>query len=911
MSQVRRALAVALAASAALTAVPAAEGAVQIGDRQVVVQGRGARAVIDRAPLRIAFQDGAGRTVLQQVQPGPPQPTGGVTPEPLGFDAMPEPRAYAPFAFEVGGEQNFQHPGGLYTGNMLVGARAGLIHTAANAVRATPRGEGVELEVTTTDPSRTMFVIVEPDHGAALRVRARVVQGNGVSAFSDSFGTGPDEAFRGFGGRHNAIDQRGNDFYNWIEEEFQGPGPGLEPVFTHTPQRVTGGDRYQFPNGPTAAYYVQNVVVSSRPYALLVNQTELTRWKMASDRPDAWQVVSSTPSLDYTVAVGEPHKSIRTMTEITGRHRMNPEWAMGPILKRNVHQGNDEPADQRRKIEADIKKIKELKLKLNGYIYESWDTVGDDFARRTNRELRSMGIRPIGYVRAYINDDGNFDPEGTFEEGLRRDHCTETAAGTPYVSVAVGPACLLDFTKPWVVDWWKQRKIRRQLDLGFQGFMQDFGEQALGDMRFHNGETGLTMHNKFPSVFHGTTRRIVDQWEREHPDRGEVWMYVRSGFSGRPGTAAIEHANFPGDMTADWTQSSGLPAATRDMLNRAAAGAPGYTVDIGGYFDTTSQLTKELLVRYMQWAALSPFFRLHNSCCSRGTRMPWDFDGETLAVWRAMSDLHLRARPLTRDLWREFLRTGIPVTRPLWLAYPDDREAAKQDQQWLLGPDVLVAPVVHERAHARSVYFPRGCWEHPETDELHRGPGYARVNAPLGHLPYFFRCGTNPFASGRGCLARRSPIGPRNIGRVRLGYTRTRFRRRLPVRPLRRTRASWRWCVKRSSGRVSAVFAGKKRRSVLVTTTARAHGNRGARPGRRSLTLRRAYPRRKRVARGLYRANPRSPRLIGVRRERIRYFAVVDRKLLRKRSRRKLRRYLQLAGVEPSKRRRGAKKRRR
>ena len=142
------------------------------------------------------------------------------------------------------------------------------------------------------------------------------------------------------------------------------------------------------------------------------------------------------------------------------------------------------------------------------------------------------------------------------------------------------------------------------------------------------------------------------------------------------------------------------------------------------------------------------------------------------------------------------------------------------------------------------------------------------------------------------CLARRSPIGPRNIGRIRLGYTRRRLLR-VPVAPIRKTRRSYRYCVKRSSGRVAAVFS-PRGRVMLATTTARAHGNRRVRPGSSVRRLRRAYPRRRAFGRGIYRANPRSPRLIGVRKGRVRFIAVVNKRLLR--SRRSLRRYLQLAG---------------
>ena len=182
------------------------------------------------------------------------------------------------------------------------------------------------------------------------------------------------------------------------------------------------------------------------------------------------------------------------------------------------------------------------------------------------------------------------------------------------------------------------------------------------------------------------------------------------------------------------------------MLNRAVGGAFGYTSDIGGYFDVGpyQPTTKELFLRWAEWSALSPLFRLHGSV-SAGVHAPWTYDRDTVAAYNRISRLHLRARPLILRLWRQGDRTGMPITRPLWLAYPNDRVAAAQDQEWLLGPNVLVAPVVDEGATSRSVYFPRGCWREPSGGRTVHGPRSADVAAPLTTLPYFFRCGTRPF----------------------------------------------------------------------------------------------------------------------------------------------------------------------
>src|SRR5207247_10234419 len=94
-----------------------------------------------------------------------------------------------------------------------------------------------------------------------------------------------------------------------------------------------------------------------------------------------------------------------------------------------------------------------------------------------------------------------------------------------------------------------------------------------------------------------------------------------------------------------------------------------------------------------------------------GAGAPWSYEAETLRLCEAMAALHRRARPLALRLWRTARRTGIPPTRPLWLQFPGDPKAVVRDQEWMVGPNVLVAPVVTEGAATRSVYFPRGCWK--------------------------------------------------------------------------------------------------------------------------------------------------------------------------------------------------------
>jgi len=747
------------AGGALLISPPAASAAVRIGHERIVVTSSAGRVAIVRRPFSLVFRRrGHGAPVLSEVANTgqsplvvPPTPS----PTPIGQDRETRPTLYAPLVFTVGAARDFQYPGAQWNGNELSGTEAGTQYSAREVTSVQRSGAGVRLVVSTSDPSgRVLSVSVAPVRGGSFTVRVRPSPAEGVATMGDAFASPAGEAFHGFGGRHNALDQRGQDFYNWVEQQNVGAG-GFDPLVSPVPG--SGGHGYLFPNGPTAAYYVQSQFVS-RGYGFLLDRDEISRWRLASDRPNAWTVSAAAPALDYVVAPGRPLDAMRRLTALTGRQAVPPAWALGPMLDRLVRFPDEGAKSYQSEVEDDLRHIRAGDIRVTGYRIEGWHYYdGDPGALRSViRRLHALGVHALVYFRAFETQgrSGTGDASA-YDEAVQRGYAARTPSGQPYVfpSNFNTPAVLLDFTNPATVRSW-QRRLRQALDLGADGFMQDFGEQVQVDMRFHDGSTGARMHNRYPVLFHRATRRVLDRYRREHTGR-RLFFYTRAGYSGTPGAARYEQSNFPGDETTDWSRSSGLASLTTDMLNRAVGGAYGFNTDVGGYFDIGPypKTTKELFIRWAEWAALSPVMRLHGAI-STGTHTPWSFDAQTVRVYRSLSRLHERARPLIARLWRAADRTGIPPTRPLWLSEPGDPAAAAQDQEWLLGPDVLVAPVVAEGATKRSVYFPRGCWKRPSGGERHRGPGSATVSAPLTRLPYFFRCGTRPFAAARRPAAR-------------------------------------------------------------------------------------------------------------------------------------------------------------
>jgi sulfoquinovosidase len=743
-----RLIAPVIGAFVVLAAVSLATGprAPAVADDVLVVTADGVRAEIRQDPFGMRFLDRDGDEVVRSVDNDLPPPTPlAPLPDhpPLGAEVPDQPPLYAPVTFTVGEQVVGQFPGGFWSADLLVGAASGVQHNLERVEAFERSGGGFRLIVSTNDPTgREALVTVTPDEGPMLKVSVRFDDTDGVGVVAASFGSVEGEAFHGFGGRRNTTDQRGERFYNWIEEFAQ-----LPEETGASEDLPTSGDNYQFPTGPQGTYYAQSTFISSHGYGFWLDRDEVSKWRMAYDRDDAWHVAVAADGLDLTIAPGAERDAIAALTAATGRNPLVPRWALGPMVSRAVESLDQEPEEYEELVRADLEAVERYDLPLTAFSIEGWPMLEE---REALDEILAwmdrLDLRPVGYVKAFVGGSQHTEREGKLQDAIERGIVAETAAGTPYLfgsPVEIWePAALLDVTDPDMVAYWRDR-IREHLDMGFEGFMQDFGEQTFWDMHFHDGSTGVEMHNRYPVVWHRLTKEVFDEYVREHPDR-EPWFFVRAGYSGRPGSAAYELTNWGGDNTADWSRSSGLGSVVPDMLNRGIGGAYGYATDIGGYVDTFGEISSELFLRWAQLGSLIPVNRVHGGPV-HGTHVPWRFGDDVVEHYRDTIERHIAAQPLIHGLWAEAVETGMPIARPLWLHHPDDDRARVEEQQWLLGPDVLVAPVIEEGARTRDVYFPQGCWEHPETGESFNGPREVTVDAPVELLPYFFRCGTEPF----------------------------------------------------------------------------------------------------------------------------------------------------------------------
>ena len=303
-----------------------------------------------------------------------------------------------------------------------------------------------------------------------------------------------------------------------------------------------------------------------------------------------------------------------------------------------------------------------------------------------------------------------------------------------------------DATNPRARDFVWSKVREHYLDLGIEVFWADACEPELkpgypANLRYHAGP-GLEVGNMYPRE---NSRMFYEGMHAA--GKNEVVTLNRSAWAGSQRYGAIL---WSGDIQTDFATFRKQIAAG---LNTALSGMPWWNTDIGGFHggDPSSPEYREVVVRWFQFGALSPIFRLHgcrepstpfSPQMTGGPNEIWSYGEEACAIMTSYIALRGRLTPYILSVMEQAHETGLTPIRPYLLEFPEDPKSWTVDDAFLFGRDLLVAPVLEAGARSWDVYLPKGAtWRDAWTGEEHEGGRTVTVPAPLDRIPLFLRDG--------------------------------------------------------------------------------------------------------------------------------------------------------------------------
>ncbi|GMV43709.1 MAG: hypothetical protein AMXMBFR64_54250 [Myxococcales bacterium] len=535
-------------------------------------------------------------------------------------------------------------------------------------------------------------------------------------------------------------------------EEYYGLGEVFDQV-THRgkvrPMQL--GPALDLESGYNEAHVPVPLLISTRGWGLFVETAHQAAFAPGMPaQPDVADVIvgpgaSATEGLVFhLLAADHPLDVTKLYYDITGYPRLPARWALGPWIWR------DENDDQAQVI-SDVNLIRELDLATTGYwIDRPYATAVNTFdfepvkfpdAQAMIDHARAAGLRVALWHTPYL-DKSHAATAALYSEA--------TAAG--YYPPVIGGQLngwgpLLDLTNPAAFAWW-QDHVRAYTDMGIEGFKLDYAEDVVAGFgaarnawEFWDGSDERTMQSRYQLFYHRVYAETL-------PDEGG-FLLCRAGMWGDQVNGAII---WPGDLDASfarhgekvdekgeqYTAVGGLPASVIAGLSLGPSGFPFFGADTGGYRHAPPD--KELFVRWFEQTALSTVMQVGTNT----NDVPWEgnakngFDQETLDLYRVYARLHLRLWPYVWTHAQRLAIDGRPIQRPFGLAYPE--LGVHPSDTYLLGDDLLVAPVVERAQTERVVPLPPGRWLDWWTGEAYEGASVT-LDAPLGTLPLLIREG--------------------------------------------------------------------------------------------------------------------------------------------------------------------------
>jgi len=379
---------------------------------------------------------------------------------------------------------------------------------------------------------------------------------------------------------------------------------------------------------------------------------------------------------------------------------------------------------------------------LGGYNPFTWDSQRFPDPPGLVRDLEADGFRLVTIVDPHPKKQPGWD---VYDSGLAGGHFVKRADGPVYEAPVwpsnaernAGPSVFPDFSQPVAREWWGGL-YKRLTDIGVAGIWNDMNEPAVFqaptwtmplDVR-HDGEGQPTDHREIHYIYGLLmTRATYDGLLRLRPDE-RPFVLTRATFAGGQRYAAL----WPGDNQSRWED---LRQSIPMLTGLGLSGMPFVGADIGGFGESP---TPELFTRWLQAGLFSPFMRIHTAD-GTADQEPWSFGVAYEGYNRRAIELRYELLPHIYNEMERTSTTGIPALRPVFLEFPADSRTWSMDDQFMLGPDLLVAPVLHEARTDRELYLPAGTWFDFWTGRPFQGGQTIRVPVTLSSMPVFVREG--------------------------------------------------------------------------------------------------------------------------------------------------------------------------
>ena len=529
----------------------------------------------------------------------------------------------------------------------------------------------------------------------------------------------PDEHYFGLGEKSTPLDKRGRSYVMWNTDP-AGFDASTDPLYQSVPFLLALRD--------------------GRSYGLFFDNTYRSSFDLGAETPDLYSFGAEGGELNYYFFSGpDPKQVIGRFTELVGRSPLPPRWAMGYIQSRYSYYPE-------RRVRFIAENFRQRHIPCDGLFLDidymdgfrifTWDKSRFPDAHGMLFDLRKEGFHVIAIVDPYVKVDPNY---WVYRQGVAGGDFLKRADGTLYTGAGwPGESAFPDFASAKVRAWWASL-FRGQLEEGIAGFLTDMNEPTIFKPSGHPATFDLDLlhqtdygplshaqiHNVYGMLESAATR---DGMLRVRPNERPL-VITRATYAGGQRYAA----QWSGDNWGTWDH---LRLSMPMLMTMGLSGLEFSGADIGGIFPVPSP---ELYARWLEAGVFTPFCWTHSG--GPGNLEPWAFGNRLEEINRRSIELRYKLLPYVYNAFLQAAETGIPVMRPLLLEYPDDSTAIQQNDEFLFGDDLLIAPVTKDEDLRRDVYLPRGAWYDFWTDRRTGGPQTMAVDAPLERIPIFVRGG--------------------------------------------------------------------------------------------------------------------------------------------------------------------------